>query len=128
MVRYGTRTTSQGKEQAMKAEISLDEAMNLADRYRRTVDGQYAEAFGVLCDYIIVTNQRLKEATKRVKEAEEKVQALSLDLGMKENRVRPTLIHGGKEQDSGGKEGGTGTTAQDASVNVSGVGGTGGVF
>lgn len=107
----------------MKAEMSLDEAMNLADRYRRTIDGQYAEAFGVLCDYIVVTNQRLQETAKRVKEAEEKVQALSLDLGVKENRVRPTLVH-----DAGSKEGGSRTKAQDASVNVTGVGGVGGVF
>ena len=105
----------------MKAEMTLNEAMNLADRYRRTIDGQYAEAFGVLCDYIVVTNQRLQETSRRIKEAEEKVQALSLDLGIKESRVRPTLVHGGKEKDSG-------TKAQDASVNVAGVGGVSGVF
>lgn len=107
----------------MKAEMTLDEAMAMADRYRRTTEGPYAEAFNVLCDHIVVSTQRLREATKRVEEAEQKVQALSLDLGVKENRVRPTLV-----PISGGKEGGSSTKAQDASVNVTGVGGTGGVF
>ena len=117
----------------MRAEMTLDEAIAMADRYRRTTEGPYAEAFGVLCDHVIVTTRRLEEATKRVEEATDKVQALSLDLGLKDGSAKPSVNDiWTKEGDSnvrdiasGFKKHGPGASV---SVGVTGVGGKGGTF
>ena len=117
----------------MRAEMTLDEAMAMADRYRRTTEGPYAEAFGVLCDHVIVITRRLEEATKRVEEATDKVQALSLDLGLKDGSATPlvndiwTKETGSNVRDiaSGFKKHGPGASV---SVGVTGVGGKGGTF
>jgi hypothetical protein len=117
----------------MRAEMTLDEAMAMADRYRRTTEGPYAEAFGVLCDHVIVITRRLEEATKRVEEATDKVQALSLDLGLKDGSAKPSVSDiwtketGSNVTDiaSGAKKHGSGTSV---SVGVTGVGGKGGTF
>jgi hypothetical protein len=117
----------------MRAEMTLDEAMTMADRYRRTTEGPYAEAFGVLCDHIIVTTRRLEEATKRLQEATDRVQALSLDLGLKDGSSKPSVNTTWTKEDgsnvrdiaSGFKKLGPGTSV---SVGVTGVGGKGGTF
>ena len=102
----------------MKAEMPLEEAIALADRYKRTYDSIYAEAFNVLADTVVTYSQRLEDAKKKIEQANDKISALQLDLGIKDQvHVGSNILNLEPR-----------TKAQDASVTVSGVGGNGGVF
>jgi len=102
----------------MRAEMPLEEAIALADRYKRTYDSVYAQAFDVLADAVVTYSQRLEDAKKKIEQANDKISALQLDLGIKDQ------VHMGSNivnLESRPKR-------QDASVDVTGVGGKGGVF
>ena len=102
----------------MKAEMPLEEAISIADRYKRTNEGLYADAFGVLADAVVTYSQRLAEAKKKIEQANDKVSALQLDLGIKDQVHMGANIVNLEPR----------TKRQDASVDVTGVGGKGGVF
>jgi hypothetical protein len=111
----------------MRTEMPLEEAISIADRYKRTNEGIYADAFNVLADAVVSYSQRLEDVKKRLDEANDKISALQLDLGIKNQAPKSTLSNilnlGSRRTDQG-----PGTKRRDASVGVSGVGGKGGVF
>ena len=102
----------------MKAEMTLEEAIAIADRYKRTNEGLYAQAFDVLADAIVTYSQRLEDAKRKIDEANDKISALQLDLGIKDQvHVGANIVNLEPR-----------TKAQDSSVTIGGVQGKGGVF
>jgi hypothetical protein len=102
----------------MRAEMPLEEAIAIADRYKRTNEGIYADAFSVLADAVVTYSQRLEDAKKKIEQANDKVSALQLDLGIKDQvHVGSNILNLEPR-----------TKRQDSSVTIGGVEGKGGVF
>ena len=109
----------------MRAEMPLEEAIAIADRYKRTNEGIYAQAFDVLADAVVTYSQRLEDAKKKIEQANDKIIALQLDLGIKDQvHVGTNILNLEPRR----PDQGSGTKGQDASVTVTGVGSKGGVF
>lgn len=98
--------------------MPLEEAIAIADRYKRTNEGIYADAFGVLADAVVTYSQRLEDAKKKIEQANDKITALQLDLGIKDQvHVGANILNLEPR-----------TKRQDSSVTIGGVEGKGGVF
>ena len=69
--------------------MSLKEAIKLADRWSagwKEEPGGLGEVLSVLVDRIVTVENHLKETQKALAQAHDRIQALSLDLGLKEQR------------------------------------------
>lgn len=68
--------------------MPLKEAIKLADRWSagwKEEPGGLGEVLSVLVDRIVTVENHLKETQKALAQAHDRIQALSLDLGLKEH-------------------------------------------
>ena len=69
--------------------MSVKEAIRIADRWSggwQETPGGLQEVLSVLVDHIVTTEGRLKGIQKSLVDSQDRIQALSLDLAIKENK------------------------------------------
>jgi len=129
--------------------MTRDKALEILDTLlaKTSLDQELREALSMLMDEVVVNNRKVSLLTKALTEAEDRVAALQLDLGVKDGLVtamRPKeglagngqaggnnghaaggrdSVAGSRDYAEGNKEQGSGT---DAAVGVVGVGAVGG--
>ena len=70
--------------------MSVKEAIKIADKWAvgwKETPGGLQEVLSVLVDHIVTTEGRLKGIQKSLVDSQDRIQALSLDLAIKENRT-----------------------------------------
>jgi len=107
--------------------MTRDKALEILDTLlaKTSLDQELREALSMLMDEVVVNNRKVGLLTKALTEAEDRVAALQLDLGVKDGLVtamRPKEGLAGNGQAAGNKDQGPRT---DAAVGVVGVGAVG---
>lgn len=70
--------------------MTVKEAIRVADRWAggwQETPGGLQEVLSVLVDHIVTTESHLKGVQKALADSQDKIQALSLDLAIKESRT-----------------------------------------